>query len=328
MIYDKRYGAVIGVDVGNYDTKTTGTKTPNGYDSYNTKPILNDEIMVYNNTYYSPSCRRNPFVLDKRKNDQCLIMTLFGICKEILYTLEINNIPKKEWQKEVNEITKINIGLGLPPEHIQALGAKTHEYYDQKLKNEIEVIYKEIKFRFSMNRCAIYPQGIVSVIANDNCSISNEYDTYVIADIGGFTADIIQIDNGAPVYGECISLEFGVNVLFSNIAKRIKTETGTHIDNLMIENILLGKKSILSKETLNIISKETNKHVGRLFDKCREIGIDFKVKPCVFVGGGALLLRSFIDNQSLSKYEFIPDVCSNAKFYEEYLNETLEETFS
>ena len=328
MIYDKRYGAVIGVDVGNYDTKTAGTRTPNGYDCYNTKPILNDEIMLFNNTYYSPSSRRHPFVLDKRKNDQCLIMTLFGICKEIIHTLEINRIPKEEWQKEVKEIKIINIGLGLPPEHIQALGTKTHVYYDQKLKDEIEVIFRDIKFIFRMNSCAIYPQGIVSVIANDNCSVSNEYDTYIIADIGGFTADIIQIDNGEPVYGECLSLEFGVNVLFANIAKRIKKETGTHIDNLMIENVLLGKKSILTTENLNIISEETNRHVSTLIDKCREVGIDFTVKPCVFVGGGSLLLRTYIENQSLSKYEFIPDVCSNAKFYEEYLNETLEESFS
>lgn len=326
MKYSAKYGAVIGIDVGNYATKTAGTMTPNGYDTYSSEPLLTDDILKFNGTYYTPSQRHFPFVLDKRKNDQCLIMALFGVCKEILYELEEQKIDKKLWQSKVSLIKTVNIALGLPPEHIQSLGGETHEYFNQKLRKGVEVNYKGIDFKFKMNRCAVYPQGIVAVIGNEECITANEYETYVIIDIGGFTADVIQVDSGEPVYGECQSLEFGVNVLFSNIAKKIKTEMGMHIDHHMVESVLLGKKCILQDEVIGLIEKESENHITTLFNRCREMGIDFRVKPCIFVGGGALLLRKNIEESTmLSVYEFIPDVNSNAKFFELYLEETLQE---
>lgn len=326
MNYNSKYGAVIGVDIGNYSTKTAKTLTPNGYEAYNTEPALVEDVLIYNGVYYAPTSRRFPFVLDKRKNDQCLIMALFGVCKEIICELEEQKIPKAMWQKKVSLINNVNIGLGLPPEHIQSLGKGTHEYFDEKMGKGIEVTYKGINFKFKMNRCAVYPQGIVTVLGNKECAIANDYETYIIIDIGGFTADIIQIDEDEPVYSECLSLEYGVNVMFSNIAKKIKKEMGVHIDNLMVESVLLNKKSILEENVVSEIRKGAEKHVTTLLNQCREIGIDFRVKPCVFVGGGSLLLRSFIESNSmLSVYEFISDVFSNAKFFELYLYETLQE---
>ena len=73
----------IGVDVGNFDTKSKNTSTVSGYTVYESEQLLANKVLEYDGKYYVESIdNRLPFVEDKTAKDQCLILTLIAIAKE------------------------------------------------------------------------------------------------------------------------------------------------------------------------------------------------------------------------------------------------------
>ena len=60
----------------------------------------------------------------------------------------------------------------------------------------------------------------------------------------------------------------------------------------------------------------TKTYVDDLLGDLRERGVDLKSGLVVFIGGGALLLKEYLENSGkLGKCTFIEDVCANAKGY-------------
>ena len=56
--------------------------------------------------------------------------------------------------------------------------------------------------------------------------------------------------------------------------------------------------------------------VTDLLSSVRERGIDTKSTYTIFIGGGAILLRRFLESSNrLIKYQFIDDIFANAKGY-------------
>ena len=75
----------IGLDVGNFDTKTSErTKTASGFSSYSKKPFAIDECLKVNDIFYVPESDRFPYTKDKTENENLFILSLLGISKEIL----------------------------------------------------------------------------------------------------------------------------------------------------------------------------------------------------------------------------------------------------
>ena len=67
--------------------------------------------MCIRDRYYTLSQQRIPYMRDKTKDDRFFILTLFGIGMEL----------ELEGQRPRNEITKVNLPVGLPPAHYGSL---------------------------------------------------------------------------------------------------------------------------------------------------------------------------------------------------------------
>ena len=82
----------LGIDVGNYDTKSQHTTTPSGYDGPTPeKPLLAEEYLCYNGQYYVSTTTRFAYEKDKTRNERALILTLFAIANEIEFAVKISN---------------------------------------------------------------------------------------------------------------------------------------------------------------------------------------------------------------------------------------------
>lgn len=84
----------IGVDVGNFDTKTQNTVIPSGFVSYTDAPYKAKECLFLNSRYYKPSQKRFPYVENKTENENMYVLTLLAIANEIIFG------QKKKWQRE------------------------------------------------------------------------------------------------------------------------------------------------------------------------------------------------------------------------------------
>ena len=325
----------IGIDVGNYDTKTQNTTTPSGYIMQRVEPGFSEEWLLYNDVYYIPSEERFAFSMDKTENGHALILSLFGIAKEIIHHVTstyqfknyeenkkyYNNNGDGKLQELVSRINKINLGIGLPPGHFDSLQKKTKEYYMDKFKDEVKFTYNGIRFSVKLNEIKVLPQDFMAVWKNPNSMIVKEFDKYYIVGIGGYTVDIVLVKKGRVDPQSCRSLPLGTTVMYDNIRKEALKE-GVDISADAIERALQGKKQILKEEVVTMIQDKAKFHTENIIDSCITSGVKFSEAPVVYTGGGCLLLKKYLEeNRNVIKYEFIENVNANAYFYSKAFKE-------
>lgn len=78
-----------------------------------------------------------------------------------------------------------------------------------------------------------------------------------------------------------------------------------------------GFDSGMGEAVENLVRQETKEYVRNLLSSVSESGMDLRVTPAMFVGGGASLVRRYADNlESFRSPLILEDVCLNAKAYE------------
>lgn len=318
----------IGVDVGNFNTKSKHTDTVSGYTKYDTEMLLADKMLSFDGKYYVESQdKRFPFVEDKTENDQCLILTLFAMAKEILWRLKEEQHLKTITSSDTLKYDKVNLAIGLPPGHFNKLARKTLEYYKEKLSGTVTFFYSGFRFSFKLVTIEIYAQDLTAVIMNNSLTINNPDSgspIYYIAGIGGYTVDIIPISNGSPEVNNCRSLPLGTRPMFETIIMRIQSSYGLTLSESVVENILRGKNTFIKANIKDAVIKEVNniaaQHASEIIDRMIQSGCAVDIYPVVYYGGGCLLLEKYLeDNNKVCFCEFIKDTHANAANYEEFL---------
>ena len=304
----------IGVDVGNYDTKTQNCQVASGYKKYDMRPEIAIAVLEYDGSYYVPDINeRMPYVADKTQNDQCLILTLFGMAEEILFTAKQSS--PADLQAAVSEFTSVKLGLGLPPGHFNALSKKTLSYFKEKLSGTVEFIYKKVHFSFTVDEIKVFPQDFVAVYKNIHCKTAKKK-RYNIVGVGGGTVDVVPVINGQPDANNCFSLEKGTRVMYRQICADIQRQFGKMLDEGLVEDVLRDEETDLPDGFIQIIKEDAKKHYTDIINGCIQQGVKISLYPTVFFGGGALLLEQFIaEDDSLTSYEILDDVRANAKAY-------------
>ena len=81
--------------------------------------------------------------------------------------------------------------------------------------------------------------------------------------------------------------------------------------------ILAGQNTVLDCEIQKAIRREVEKYATDMLNKLRELQVDLRTNPAIFVGGGSILLRAFIKASAFVRaVEFEPDTRANAYGYE------------
>lgn len=305
----------IGVDVGNYDTKTQQCTIVSGYKKYDKKPEIATKVLFYKGEYYVPDIKvRMPYVADKTKNDQCLILTLFGIAEEMLALAKAEN--PNAIQEELNKYDHIKLGIGLPPGHYNALAKTTLNYYNEKLSGAVEFEYRKYKFSFEVEKIMLFPQDFVAVYKNKDCNIAMKNTKgYYIVGIGGGTVDVVPVVDGQPDVNGCFSLEMGTRVMYGKIISDIQRNTGENLDESLVEDVIRGEDTVLPQDIKDIIIRDSKQHFENIINGCIQQGVKLSLYPVVFFGGGCLLLKDLINESTRIKSEIIEDVHANAKAY-------------
>ena len=66
-----------------------------------------------------------------------------------------------------------------------------------------------------------------------------------------------------------------------------------------ISAVLSGQDTILPSEVQKTITNATHLHANNIVYQLRELQIDLRSNPVVYIGGGSLLLKPFIVNSPL-----------------------------
>lgn len=138
----------------------------------------------------------------------------------------------------------------------------------------------------------------------------------VVVDIGGFTADYLQIKFGEAQLSACDSLENGVIHLYNRVLSKINAEFDLRLEESDVDAIL-ERRGGYEPALAEVVERQAASFVGDLFGTLRERGIDLRSGLTVFSGGGAILLRRFIEETGkVGRGLFVTDINANAKGFE------------
>ena len=210
-------------------------------------------------------------------------------------------------------VIDVQLAVGLPPSHYGRIYKKFEAYFRSNRTEEFTFRGKPYSVRIS--EVIAYPQAYAAAMTIFN--YIKDASKVIVLDIGGWTADYIQIKSGKHDLSVCDSLENGVIHLYNRVRSKVSSESDMLLDESDIDAILLGKNTEYPNSVCQIVDTAAQAFVNDLFATMRERMIDLKTGKTVFVGGGSMLLkRQILNSDKVGAPLFVEDISANAKGYE------------
>jgi len=206
---------------------------------------------------------------------------------------------------------EIDLAAGLPPEHYSALKDKFTKYL---LRDSVRFRYNGSAISLRIRRVFIYPQAYAAVVPQSRLLINTP--RIFVIDIGGFTTDVLLLCNGKPDLQFCRSIEMGVIPMSNEIIGKVGSLCGMKIEDDHVAAVIQGRDTILADPVIQIIKESAKQYAERILDKLRELQVDLRSNPVIFIGGGSVLFRTYLENSPMVvKANFVTDPKANAIGY-------------
>ena len=291
---------LIAIDHGNHACKTVHFNFVSGLAQHSVRPPMADEVLEYNGEFWTLSGQRLPYRRDKTRDESFFILTLFAIAKELAFA---GSLPSAE---------KVDLAVGLPPEHYGLLKDKFRDYF--KRNQSVQFIYNDKPITIMIRDVFVYPQAFAA-IAPQKCQLKHHLRLFLV-DIGGYTTDVLLLRQGKPDMQFCRSLETGVITMNNDIIRRVGALHDMQIEDEHISAVLAGKETILPEEVKDTIRKSAEQHAINILNQLRELKVDLRSNPAVFIGGGSALFRDYLEKSPLvASASFVESVNANAIGY-------------
>ncbi|NSD75595.1 ParM/StbA family protein [Faecalicatena fissicatena] len=291
---------VIGIDHGYYAIKTKQVCFPTGIIRYEYEPYTMQNVLQYQGEYYVCGTGRQTLVKDKTANDNYYLLTLAALAQEI--------------RKRKGERTaKVVLAAGLPLTGFGREKQKFKEYLFQK--QLIRFLYEGERYEIQIEDVKLFPQGY-SALALYPEYLKDE-PSVLLVDIGGWTVDLMRLDNAVPNAATCRSLELGVIRCIDEILEQVRRNTGLSITETQVERILQGKSCSMPAEVVSLIEKQGRLYIEKILSAITEAGFDLRAVPSIFMGGGAAIFQHRVSTQDrLCRPIYLTDIHANAAGYE------------
>lgn len=272
---------IIGIDHGYSAMKTKHCCFPSGVSAYEHEPYTNRGVLQFEGKYYVCGTGRQPLIRTKTENQNYYLLTLAAIAQEI----QFRGAPPKG---------NIVVAAGLP---LTTFGREKRNFREYLLgkKNPVVFRYEGLAYEVYISDVKLFPQGY-SVMAVRPDVFAGE-PSVLLADIGGWTLDIMRLDNGVPNAVTCRSLELGVIRCQEETMEIVRRDTGLSVTDAQVERVLAGKHCSVSEEAIRLIQQTGRDYIQRILSAIMECGFDLQAIPSVIVGGGAALFKRYVTPQ-------------------------------
>ncbi len=318
---NKRTNLILAVDHGNGDIKTVNTSFVAGLEVSNVpiNSVNHKDIIQYNSKWYAIADNPKPYKRDKTNDESYFILTLFAIAKEIIYNM--NNGATID-----TENISIKLPVGLPLSHYNTGKDDFKNYFIERFNGGVSFDYiydtedgkqKVLPFNVELDVCSVHAQGYSGAMTT--IFEKGKDNDYTLIDIGSFTVDVADYEDGKVREDNMRSFETGTIVMCDHIANKLSQSFGVSPSAYRaskIIKILKGKKEDKYKE---VIFDEAKKWADSIINTVIQSRFALETSIPVLLGGGSLLLRSLLeDNQYLENAVFVGSVNANARGYALY----------
>ena len=292
---------IIGVDHGYYSMKTSHCVFPSGVVAHDYEPYTQKGVLEYGGRYYVIGSGRQPLQKDKTLTEDYYLMTLAALAKEIEYRHLDRNI-------------RIHLAAGLP---LTDFGRDKPAFRKYLLRDRKPVFfrYEGIAYTVTLTGATISPQGFAALTLQSDFE---KEPSVIVVDWGGWTVDIMRVDNHVPDAASCRSQEKGMILCLDEIMEQVRRTLGLSVTAAQIESVLRGDVNSIPKDVKEVIDAGAKKYVSRLLSTIMETGMDYHVMPTLFLGGGAALMKRYAPTgERMARVAILDDICLNAKAYEQ-----------
>ncbi|MCI9604181.1 MAG: ParM/StbA family protein, partial [Ruminococcus sp.] len=235
---------VIGIDHGFYAIKGAHVVFPSGLTAYDYEPYTMQNVLQYGEKYYVCGTERQALLKDKTVNDNYYLLTMAALAQELRY----RNADKR---------MEIILAAGLP---LAGFGREKQAFQKYFLRKErpLGFQYEGEEYRIWIRDVKLFPQGY-SAIALHPEYVKDE-PSVLLADIGGWTVDLMRLDNAVPNAATCRSLELGVIRCMDEAMEQIRRRTGLSVTDIQIERVLNGSGCSMDETAKEMIHRQ-----GRIY---------------------------------------------------------------
>ena len=291
---------LIGIDHGYAAIKTAHFSFPAGLVAYDHDPYSLENVLEYNGKFYVVGSGRQPLQKDKTATENYYLLTLAAIAKELKY-------------RKAAPIAKVILAAGLP---LTSFGRDKKAFREYLLRDGSLVSFRYAGKPYSVviSDVLLFPQGYAAVTQRPD--LLNE-PSVILADIGGWTVDLMRLDNRIPNAATCRSLELGMIRCLERIEEQVRQKLSLSLTTAQIESVLRGEPSAVDDRAKEIIQAEADAYTRQLLSAITEAGLDLRAMPAIFMGGGAgLLKRPVTGGVAPCRAFLLDDVSLNAKGFE------------
>ena len=237
----------------------------------------------------------------KTSNDNYYLLTLAALAQEIR-------------KRKEERTAKVVLAAGLPLTGFGREKQKFKEYLFRK-EQPVRFFYEGERYEIQIEDVKLFPQGY-SALALYPEYLKDE-PSVLLVDIGGWTVDLMRLDNAVPNAATCHSLELGVIRCMDEILEQVRRNTGLSVTETQIERVLNGKPCSMPAEVVSLIEKQGRLYIEKILSAITEAGFDLRAVPSVFMGGGAAIFQHRVSTQDrLCRPIYLTDVHANAAGYE------------
>ncbi|RHR26316.1 plasmid segregation actin-type ATPase ParM [Clostridium sp. AF19-22AC] len=258
-------------------------------------------VLQFQGTYYVCGTGRQTLMKDKTANDNYYLLTMAAIAKEIRY-------------RKAEKKTRVVLAAGLP---LAGFGREKQPFREYLFRKEQPLCfrYENEGYEIQIEDIKLFPQGYSALALHPE--FINGEPSVLLIDVGGWTVDLMRLDNAVPNAGTCRSLELGVIRCIDEIMEQVRRRTGLSVTDVQIERVLGGNPCSMEKEAKEIILRYGRLYTERILSSVMEAGFDLKAIPSVFMGGGSAIIKRYVTPQDgLCRQIFLTDVHANASGYE------------
>ena len=291
---------IIGVDHGFAAMKTTHFSFPTGLVEYEHEPYTRKDVLEYGGKFYVVGSGRQPLQRDKTRTEDYYLLTLAAIAKELAY-------------RGGEHTAAVHLAAGLP---LTSFGRDKKKFRNYLYRDggPVTFRYEGADYAVTIAEVSLFPQGYAAVLTQSELL---EEPSVIVADIGGWTVDLMRLDNRIPNPATCRSLELGMIRCVDGISEQVRRMFGVSMTDAQIESILRGDAGSTDERIRAVIHAQADRYVQSLFSAITESGLDVRAMPAIFLGGGAALLKRRVSaTEGLCRPFILDDVSLNAKGYE------------
>lgn len=295
MIELKRKPILIPIDHGYGNVKTPNFIFPTGITEYKEEPAMSMDTLRWAGRWYAIGDTHKEFIADKTADEDYLKLTMAAIAKE----LNLRGLTE----------APVYLAVGLP---LTWVGQQKDSFirYLTQVRN-LEYTFNRKDYDVEIVGVEMFAQGFAAVADR----LKEFTGANMLCDIGNGTMNIMYINNGRPISGQCYTEKFGTHQCMLAAREALMRTLHLKVDDSIIEQVLRTGTSDVDEKVVSIIRDTATAYVAGIMRSLREHEYNPMLMKLWFMGGGACLIRNF-GSPDPDRIIILDDIKATAKGYQ------------